>query len=204
MTQTPDNRRLVLEARNGNRDAFKAIYECYGARIHNFLYRLLGSKSEAEDATQQTFLIALSRLETLRDPDLLESWIYRIARNEVYQKYRRKRLDSLEELDDEDRSQAFAERTPDLRLHGQPEKALLNEELAEALQSALNSLPLKLREVFVLAVVEEMSYQEISAIVGRSLLSVKTDIYHARLIAKQKLSHYLTLGRKVTTPGSNK
>jgi RNA polymerase sigma-70 factor (ECF subfamily) len=194
MTQAPDNRRLVREARNGDQEAFKTIYDCYGPRIYNFLYRLLGSSHEAEDATQQTFLIALRRLGTLRDPDLLESWIYRIARNEVYQKYRRKRVDSL----DKDSSKSFAERTEDRRLDGQPERALLNEELGEALQSALNNLPLKLREVFILAVVDEMSYQDISEIVGRSLLSVKTDIYRARLMAKEELSWYVTAGKKVS------
>jgi RNA polymerase sigma-70 factor (ECF subfamily) len=193
MNQALDIRRLVKEARNGSQEAFKTIYDCYGARIHNFLYRLLGSKNEAEDATQQTFLIALHRLGSLRDPDQLESWIYRIARNEVYQKYRRKQADSLEDVS----SKPFAERTPDLRLHGQPERALLNEELAEALQSTLNNLPLKLREVFILAVVDEMSYRDISGIVGRSLLSVKTDIYRARLMAKEKLSQYMDMNRRV-------
>ncbi len=182
-----------MEARNGSQDAFRAIYECYGARIHNFLYRLLGSKSEAEDATQQTFLIALHRLGTLRDPNLLESWIYRIARNEVYQKFRRKEVDSL----DDDGLKQFAEKAKDTRLHGEPEKALLNEELGEALQSALNSLPLKMREVFILAVIDEMSYQDISGIVGRSLLSVKTDIYRARMMAKEKLSRYTVMNRKI-------
>jgi len=194
MNPVSDTRRLVENARNGNREAFKTIYESYGARIYNFLFRLLGSKHDAEDATQQTFLIALHRLGTLRDPDLLESWIYRIARNEVYQKYRRKQVDSLED----DGSQPFAERTEDRRLQGQPEKVLLNEELGEALQSTLNCLPLKWREVFILAVVDEMSYQDISSIVGRSLLSVKTDIYRARLVAKEKLGRYLVAGSRIS------
>jgi RNA polymerase sigma-70 factor (ECF subfamily) len=194
MSQEPDNRRLVEDALNGSPEAFKSIYECYGARIYNFLFRLLGSRDEAEDATQQTFLIALRRLGTLRDPDLLESWIYRIARNEVYQKYRRKQVDSLED----DSSRPFTEKTEDPRMHGQPEKTLLNEELGEALQSTLNSLPLKLREAFILAVVFEMSYQDISDIVGRSLLSVKTDIYRARLLAKEKLNRYLITGSRIS------
>jgi RNA polymerase sigma-70 factor (ECF subfamily) len=194
MNQAPDSRRLVGEAQNGDREAFRNIYECYGPRVYNFLCRLLGSRHEAEDATQQTFLIALHRLGSLRDPDLLESWIYRIARNEVYQKYRRKQVDSLEE----DSLKLFAEKAEDRHLNGQPEKTLLNEELGEALQSALDNLPLKLREVFILAVVEEMSYKDISEIVGRSLLSVKTDIYRARLMTKDKLSRYIASSKKVS------
>ena len=194
MSEAPDNRKLVEGTLNGDQEAFKAIYECYGPRIYNFLFRLLGARHEAEDATQQTFLIALHRLGSLRDPDMLESWIYRIARNEVYQKYRRKQVDSL----DEEGLRPFAEKTADHQLGGQPEKVLLNEELGEALQSALNSLPLKLREVFILAVVDGMSYQDISEIVGRTLLSVKTDIYRARLMAKEKLSRYMTGGRNIS------
>ncbi len=193
MTATPDNRSLVEGTLTGDQDAFKAIYECYGARIYNFLFRLLGSRSEAEDAAQQTFLIALGRLGTLRDPDLLESWIYRIARNEVYQKYRRKQVSSL----DEDDSKSVADKTEDRQLGGHPEKALLNEELGEALQSALDLLPMKLREVFVLAVVDEMSYQDISEIVGRSLDSVKTDIYRARIMAKESLGRYLSASKNI-------
>ncbi len=194
MNQTPELRRLVEEAQNGNQEAFHSLYECYGSRILNFLYRLLGSKHEAEDATQQTFLIALRGIKTLRDPQLFESWIYRIARNEVYQKYRRKKVDSL----DDEESKQFAETAEDPRLHGQPEKALLNEELGEALQAALNSLPWKMREVFILAVIEDRSYQDISNIVGRSLLSVKTDIYRARMATKERLSRYLTSGRNIS------
>jgi RNA polymerase sigma-70 factor, ECF subfamily len=193
MTQSPDNRKLVEEARNGGREAFRLIYERFGPRIYNFLYRLLGSRNEAEDATQQAFLITLQRIGTLRDPDLLESWIYRIARNEVYQKYRRKQVDSL----DEESSKSFVNGTEDRRLDGQPEKTLLNEELGESLQAALDSLPLKLREVFILAVVDEMSYQDISEIVGRSMLSVKTDIYRARILTKEKLSRYMASGKKI-------
>jgi DNA-directed RNA polymerase specialized sigma24 family protein len=55
----------------------------------------------------------------------------------------------------------------------------------------LNSLPPKLREVFVLAVIQEKSYAEIAEIVGRSLLAVKTDIFRARAIARKLLGKYL-------------
>jgi RNA polymerase sigma-70 factor (ECF subfamily) len=194
MTETPDNRRLVEGTLNGDQDSFKAIYDLYGARIYNFLLRLLGSRSEAEDATQQTFLIVLGRIGTLRDPDLLESWIYRIARNEVYQKFRRKEVGSL----DEDESRSVVEKREGGQLGGHPEKALLNEELGEALQASLDHLPLKLREVFILAVVDEMSYQDISAIVGRSLLSIKTDIYRARMMTKERLGRYLDANKNIS------
>jgi RNA polymerase sigma-70 factor (ECF subfamily) len=188
MESDSEIRKIVQDAREGKRSAFEAIYAGFSSRIYNFLCRLLGSREEAEDLTQQTFLIALRRIGTLRDPDQIESWIYRIARNEVYQKFRRKRVDSL---DEEDSSREDSVEPREDRLHANPEKALLNAELGEKLQATLDALPMKLREVFILAVVQEMSYKDISAIVGRSLLSVKTDIYRARMTARKELGSYV-------------
>ncbi len=188
MKHDPEIRKRVQAAQAGSCTAFEAIYGEYSARIYNFLLRLVGSREEAEDLTQQTFLIALRHIGTLRNPAQLESWIYRIARNEVYQKFRRKKVGSLNEEAQGDGDQAEPE---EKRLHANPEKALLNDELGQVLQVVLDTLPMKLREVFILAVVQEMSYREISAIVGRSLLSVKTDIYRARLTAREELARYL-------------
>lgn len=178
--------RLVEEARQGNIASFQALYEHYVKRIYNFLLRLLGSVDEAEDLTQQTFVVAFQQVGTLRDAAQIESWIYRIARNEAYQRFRRKNPESI----DDRKSAAAVLRLHEDRLHTQPEKNLLNVELAGVIQSALDSLPDKLREVFVLAVIQEMSYQEITEVVGRSLDSVKTDIYRARLQVKEELRKY--------------
>jgi RNA polymerase sigma-70 factor (ECF subfamily) len=189
MKSDSDTRKLVRDAQAGNSDAFEGIYGNFASRIYNFLYRLLGSREEAEDLTQQTFLIALKQLKTLRDPGQLESWVYRIARNEVYQKLRRRKFDSV----DDGASGKDSAEPRENRLHANPEKVLLNVELGQKLQAVLDGLPIKLREVFILAVVQEMSYKDISAIVGRSLLSVKTDIYRARLTARAELAKYLNL-----------
>ena len=180
-------RKLVEEAQNGDGAAFQAIYEYFAPRIYNFLFRLLGSRDEAEDVAQQTFLNALRQLRTLRDAGQVESWIYRIARNEVYLRYRRKKAVSL----DDEEVEIDTGKLEESRLHANPEKLLLNVELGSVIQSVLNSLPAKLREVFVLAVIQGFSYQDIAGIVGRSLLSVKTDIYRARLLVKEELRKYL-------------
>ncbi len=181
---------LVEEGKRGETAALQAIYDEFSARIFNFLYRVLGSRDDAEDVAQQTFLLAFRQLGTLRDPAQLESWIYRIARNEVYQRFRRKKVGSLDDEENDGDVQGLVEQG----LHAQPEKLLLNEELRQVLQAVLDNLPVKLREVFVLAVVQEMRYQDIAEIVGRSLLSVKTDIYRARLQVKEELRRYLGSG----------
>jgi RNA polymerase sigma-70 factor (ECF subfamily) len=181
---------MVGAGKRGETAAFQAIYEEFGARIFNFLIRVLGSREDAEDVAQQTFLIAFRQMGTLRDPAQLESWIYRIARNEVYQRFRKKKVGALNDEEYDKDVRLLEEKN----LHAHPEKLLLNEELRQVLQAVLRDLPLKLREVFVLAVVQGLSYQAITEIVGRSLLSVKTDIYRARLQAKEELRRYLGKG----------
>jgi len=179
---------LVRKAQSGNRVAMEGIYELYAPRIYNFLFRMLGSREEAEDVTQQTFVIILKQLDTLRDARQLESWIYRIARNEVYQKFRRRQI--VREDGDhpqENGAPAIIEQ----RLHANPEQLLLSMELREVLQSTLLDLPLKLREAFVLGVIQGMSYKDVSRISGRTVLSVKTDIYRARLSLRKEVARYL-------------
>jgi RNA polymerase sigma-70 factor (ECF subfamily) len=192
--------RLVEEGKRGEIAAYHAIYKEFGARIFNFLFRVLSSREDAEDVTQQTFLIVFRQLGTLRDPTQLESWIYRIARNEVYQRFRKKKVGSLDDEEINGDVRGLEEHS----LYAQPEKLLLNEELRQVLQAVLDGLPVKLREVFVLAAVQGMSYQAITEVVGRSLLSVKTDIYRARLQVKEELRKYLGEGFGSTVKAETK
>jgi RNA polymerase sigma factor (sigma-70 family) len=193
MNENRNISRLIEEARTGNREAQQAIYERFAPRVFNFLARLSGSRQEAEDATQQTFLAVLQQLGRLRDPDQLESWIFRIARNEVYQKFRRKKPESLNDRD----LGLDVGKIEEERSHANPERLLLNSELRGRLESALDRLPFKMREVFILAVIQGLAYQDVSTIVGRSLLSVKTDIYRARLQLKAELGKYLRTDRRM-------
>ena len=183
---------LVGQAQGGDRGAIQAIYESYAPRIYNFILGMLGSREEAEDVTQQTFLIVIRQLGTLRDANLLESWIYRIARNEAYQKFRRQKV--VREEGDPPAGDDAPGPAVEQRLHANPEKLLLSQELRGALRSALRGLPVRLREVFVLGVIQGMSYKDVSGISGRSILSVKTDVYRARLTLKKELQKYLNPG----------
>jgi RNA polymerase sigma-70 factor, ECF subfamily len=179
---------VVLRAQKGSFDDFQKLYDLYARAIYNFVWKLVGSTEDAEDLTQETFLKVHSELRSLRDPSQFRFWLYRIARNEVYQKLRRKQRSSEVSIDDEEVSyyNFLPDQSPDL----DPERQVLSQELQDVIGKALRDLPVKYRDVFVLAVFQNMSYEDITKVVGRSLLSVKTDIYRARLAVKEAVNKY--------------
>jgi RNA polymerase sigma-70 factor (ECF subfamily) len=181
-------KRIVGRIQQGDTSEFRSLYDGYVRRIYNFVYRLVDTREDAEDIVQETFIIVHNQIRELKDPDRFESWIYRIARNEVYQRHRKKKGSELS-LDDEASGlqQSLAVDGAEV----DPLDGLLRTELGRVIDHVLNTLPFKLREVFILAVLDRLSYEQIAQVVGRSLLSVKTDIHRARVLAREQLKRYL-------------
>lgn len=91
---------LVREVLDGDREAMADLYDRYADRIHTMCVHMLRDDDEAADVTGQVFLVALQRLHQLRDPHKLRSWLFAIARNEVYKRSRhRSRVRPMEEVD---------------------------------------------------------------------------------------------------------
>lgn len=180
---------LVEHAKRGDVEAFQNLYGVFGERIFNYIYRLCGSREDAEDLTQDTFIQAFRKLGTLKENKKIQSWLYRIAQNNVYQKFRSKgpQTESLDQDDAQELSETQNRTTP----RKNPEENVLSEELEELIEEVIESLPEKYRQVFVLAAVQKLSYQEISEIVNRSLASVKSDIHRARVVVRDQIKEYL-------------
>ncbi|HXK62091.1 MAG TPA: sigma-70 family RNA polymerase sigma factor [Acidobacteriota bacterium] len=179
---------LVDAAKGGDIEAFSELYGLYGKKILNYIFRLTGSREEAEDLMQDTFVLAFRNLESLKENTKFQSWLFRIAQNSVFQKYRGK-TPQIESIDIHDSNESGVSELP--ALSKGPEDRVLSEELERVVQKAINELPEKYRQVFVLSAIQRLSYQEISEIVGRSLASVKSDIHRARVEVRDKIKQYL-------------
>ena len=178
----------IKDARQGSLGAYQRIYEHYAKKVLNFIYRMVNSVEEAEDLTQETFAAVYQKLESLQDPMRFEPWLFRIARNFVYQKYR-SRAPAMAAVDALDEDGQPVLQVEDSR--HTPEEAFQARELKEVVMKAIESLAPKYREVFILSAIRHLSYQEIAEIVGRSLPSVKTDIHRARLEVRNLVKAYL-------------
>jgi RNA polymerase sigma-70 factor, ECF subfamily len=180
----------IKRAKKGDVSSYQKIYEQFARKVLNFIYRMVNSVEEAEDLTQETFVTVYQKLGSLKDNAKFEPWLFRIARNFVYQRYRSRPPSSvsLDALDEDGRqvTQLVDERKT-------PDEAFESEELEKVIQEVVSDLPEKYREVFVLSAIRHMSYQEVAEIVGRSLPSVKTDIHRARLEVRKRVKGYLKM-----------
>ncbi len=180
---------VVKRVQRGSVEDFHKLYDLFSKPIYNFIWRLIGSTQDAEDLTQETFLKVHREIKKVRQPGQFKFWLYRVARNEVYQKLRRSKKASEVLLDSKtiDYFDFLPHHSPDIN----PEKRTLHQELNKIISRTLQTMAPKYRDVFVLAVFHKMSYEDITHIVDRSLLSVKTDIYRARVTVKEALNEYL-------------
>jgi RNA polymerase sigma factor (sigma-70 family) len=82
---------LVLAARSGDRAAWAGIYDRYADRLHDFCWSVLRDRDEAADAMHDTFITAYKKLDQLRDPTRLRSWLFAVARTEALAHARKRR-----------------------------------------------------------------------------------------------------------------
>lgn len=178
----------VGKAKRGDVASYKNIYDAFARRILNFIYRMVHSPEEAEDLAQETFVAVYQKLGSLKDNGKFEPWLFCIARNVVYQKYRTHAplAVSIDETDEDGRAIIQPAET-----RKNPDETFQAGELDDVVSGAISSLPEKYREVFVLSALQDLSYQEIAEVVGRSVSSVKTDIHRARLEVRERVKGYL-------------
>ena len=178
----------IRKAKKGDIESYQDIYEVFARKVLNFIYRMVNSPEEAEDLTQETFVAVYQKLATLKDDSKFEPWLFRIARNFVYQRYRT-RSPSTVSIDALDEDGQPVTQLVDTRKN--PDEAFQTVELEDVVADVITGLPEKYREVFILSALQHLSYQQIAEVAGRSLPSIKTDIHRARLEVRKRVKEYL-------------
>jgi len=157
--------KIVLRCQAGERAAFEELFEMYQPRLKYYIRRLDGD-SNVDDILQDIWLAVFKKIHKLKDARSFAIWLYRIARNKVYDRFRRK--DRFVQLPEDE-----------IPVSGSDEPTFDASD-AERLHRALNTLKLYHREVLTLCFIEQMSYQSIADVIDCSIGTVRSRIFYAK------------------------
>jgi RNA polymerase sigma-70 factor (ECF subfamily) len=193
---TADEARLARAAAAGDGAAFATLYDRYESRIFNFCHRLLGSRDDAADATQDAFLNVLRRLPELEGRELnFSAYLFTAARNASYDLIgKRRRAVPTDQVPEPTRAQEPGE------LDRDPERAAMLTSLQADVREANGRLPERQREVLALRELEELSYDEIAEIMEMNRNAVAQLISRARIKLRDELRGTALASIAVSSP----
>lgn len=164
-----------MEARQGNREAFGRLVNAYQAPVYNLAYRMLSNVGEAEEATQEAFVRAYTRLASYDPNRKFSTWILSITSNyciDVLRKRRALVLSLDEPLPTHPALMSDREAGPE-------SQTVLNEQ-QQLVQAMLRELPEEYRETVTLRYWYDLSYEEIAEIMQTSVSAIKSRLFRAR------------------------
>ncbi len=178
MDQQVEEIRWIEQTLRGDREAFGQLMHRYAGAVYNLAYRMLGSAEEAEDASQEIFLRAYTRLSSFDQARRFSTWLLSIGSNYCIDRLRRRRYTWMT-LDDVAFTLPSTERGP--------ERSALDQERRAAVQRALQRLPENYRLVTVLRYWQDLSYDEIARVTGLTESAIKTRLHRARHMLAEAL-----------------
>lgn len=167
--ETSDSR-LLRDARQGDRGAQRLIYERYFPLLYGFIRLRVDDVEQARDLTADVFLAFFAALQGDSPPRArLRAWLFRVARNKLYDHYNRSSRLSESALDDLTPHAAEAV-APDVS----PEASLLHGAQVDSVRRALRQLKAEQQEVLVLRFLHGLSLEETADLMARSVPAVKS------------------------------
>jgi RNA polymerase sigma-70 factor (ECF subfamily) len=177
---------LITRVRRADTEAFNLLVSRWEKRVFNYLLRLIGSPDDAMDLSQDVFLKAYQNIRKLEDPARFGPWLYRIAHNEAYSLFRKRRPETAMP-ETEEGEQSVTER---LAAPGFPM------ELTLAVTAALDRLNPEQREAVVLKVYQGFKFDEMAEILDCPVSTIKSRLYTALDLLKGELAPIKTRGWK--------
>lgn len=171
---------LVARVREGEQAAFAILVERHQRAIYNLAYRVLGHRADAEDAAQETFVRAYTRLGTYEPDGKFGAWLRAICSHWCIDSLRaRGRRVSTVALGKVPESDRFISQSD------VPEEYALARDGYDEAQRWLDALPPQYRVVLALRYLHEQSYQEIAATLGEPISTVRMRLFRARHLLQQ-------------------
>lgn len=177
---------LIDAFQRGDAQAFNILVGRYKDQLVNFAYRFVGDFDAADEVAQETLIRVYRKKHAYKPVARFSTWIYTIATNLAKSEIRRRRRHALFSLSRRQGSAGESDyEIPDERNPADAQAARSLE--AEIIGKALESIPIKYREVVVLRYIQELSYEEICEITGMNMGTVKSRLNRARLRLQELL-----------------
>ena len=180
---------LLRLAREGNEDAFAALYAAHRTKVYSICLRMTGNTAEAEDLTQTAFLQVFRKLQSFRGDSALSTWLYRVAVNTVLMHFRKKGLRQVS-LDEPANRETGAPK----REQGRVDERLSTSIDRIMLTRAMKELPAGYRTIFLLHEVKGYEHHEIARLLRCSVGNSKSQLHKAKarmreLLGQQKVQN---------------
>ena len=180
VSDSPDsiNAGVIHACQQGDREAFRLLFEAYRDRVFSIARYSLGDEAAADDVTQQIFVKLFTRIGQFRGDSEFTTWLYRLVINSCLdERRRRRRFLPIEE---------FAPMTVHRK---SPETGYERREIAGSVREAIGGLKPKMRLPILLKYIEGLSYEEIAAVLGCSKGTVASRLNRAHKALAKKLGH---------------
>ena len=185
---------LIRKARRGDVEAYNLLISRWERRVYNYLLRIVANCEDALDLSQDVFLKAYQNLRKLDDPARFAPWLYRIAHNEAYSLFRKRRPEGeTEELQPE-------------TLEGEPPWAAMPSSPWNSpwpfRAPCANSPPTSAKRSFSRSI-RASKFEEIAEIVAAPASTVKSRLYTALDLLKAELAPVKARGASTSSFGSD-
>ena len=189
---TDDEVLLLARIRNGETHLFDRLVECHRRNVLLVCRSILENTADAEDAAQETLIKAFQRLDQLRNDQSFRAWLLRVALNEAREHRRKNSRWKLESMDDpgDKEDEDFMPRQFGDWYHV-PSAEMEREQTRSMVESCLDALPLRYREILILREVEQLAMTEVAAILRITLAAATSRLHRARLEMREKVAPFL-------------
>jgi RNA polymerase sigma-70 factor (ECF subfamily) len=172
---------LIQNAKKGDLDSFNSLVLTYQEQVFNLTYRMLNDEMAAEDACQNTFISAFKSIRSFRDGSF-RAWLLRIAANNCYDEFRRKKRTPTQPLTavDEETGEELEDPTWLEDTHNLPQEDVEQKELEQAIQICIDRLPEQFRAAVILVDVQGFGYEEAAQVIKSPIGTVRSRLARAR------------------------
>lgn len=190
---------LIEKAKSGDQRAFTALVNSYEDLVYSFAFKVCRDRRKAEETLQDTFVNVFQKLRQFDGKSKFTTWLYSIVVNNCLMKRRRKKMDeatvSIEEpvgFRGGDSEHAGTSVQAVASWKDTPLQRVMDVELRQLLDTAIQRLPLEYWIVFVLRDIEGQSAEETARILKLSIPAVKSRLRRARVFLRDQLNGYMT------------